>query len=93
MAVGKPADTTGHEQARLRMYSSLLLKRSGFVTWYFTRVQDVADVFKEHLIHNLAVCQQEGHLPFIHTAHLVHFLQVLPELCSAISASKNQHKR
>jgi len=94
VAVGKQANATGVSvYACCYVYSSLRLNRFGLVTWHFTGVQDVADVFKEHLVHYLAVCQQEGHLPFIYTTHLVHFLQIIPELCSAISAPKNQHKR
>ena len=57
-------------------------------TWNLPRNKDVADIFKEDLVCDLAVCQQEGYLALFHTAHLIQLLQILPEFDSAIPAKQ-----
>ena len=56
------------------------------LAWNFSSVENVADVFQEGLVQNLAVSQQEGHCTLLHATHGINLLQVIPELRLAIPA-------
>lgn len=65
------------------------LGATGNCTWNLPRIENVADVLKEDLVYDLAVCQQEGHFALFYPTHLMKLLQILPEFESAIPARQD----